>query len=61
VVIEGSTLDHSVIMEECVIRNIARMENSVVGRRVHVRPTGADHDAISLMVGDDCVVEVKKR
>jgi glucose-1-phosphate thymidylyltransferase len=61
VVIEKSTVDHSVIMEGCVIHNIARLENSVLGRRVHVRPTSTNHDTISLMVGDDCLIEVKKR
>ncbi len=60
VVIERSTVDHSVIMEGCRIRDIARLENSVLGRRVHVRPTSTHHDTISLMVGDDCVIEVKK-
>lgn len=61
VVIERSSVDHSVIMEGCVIRDISRLENSVLGRRVHVRPTSTNHDTISLMVGDDCLVEVKKR
>jgi len=60
VVIERSTVDHSVIMEGCHIRDIARLENSVLGRRVRVRPTSTHHETISLMVGDDCVIEVKK-
>jgi glucose-1-phosphate thymidylyltransferase len=60
VIIERSTVDHSVIMENCIIRDIARLENSVLGRRVNVRPAASNHDTICLMVGDDSVVEVKK-
>ena len=60
VVIEHSTVDHSVIMEKCVIQNIARLENSVLGRRVQVRPACSSHDTICLMVGDDSVIEIKK-
>jgi glucose-1-phosphate thymidylyltransferase len=47
-------------MENCIIRDIARLENSVLGRRVNVRPAASNHDTICLMVGDDSVVEVKK-
>ncbi len=60
VLIERSTVDHSVIMEGCHIRDIPRLENSVLGRRVRVCPTTTPHGAISLMVGDDCVVEIKR-
>jgi glucose-1-phosphate thymidylyltransferase len=60
VVIERSTVDHSVIMERCVIRDIPRLENSVLGRRVQVYPAASNGDTVSLMVGDDSVIEIKK-
>ncbi len=60
VVIERSTVDHSVIMEKCIIRNIPRLENSVLGRRVTVQPAGSNHDCLCLMVGDDSIIEIKE-
>ncbi len=59
--IERSTVEHCVIMENCVIQDIARLEHSVLGRRVHVRPTPRNQESLCLMVGDDCVVEVGKK
>lgn len=56
--IEQSTVEHCVIMEGCVIQNIPRLEHSVLGRRVHVRPTPRNQESLCLMVGDDCVVEI---
>jgi glucose-1-phosphate thymidylyltransferase len=56
--IERSTLEHSVVMEGSSIVDIARLEDSLVGRRVIVRPGPARHGALSLMVGDDCVIEL---
>jgi len=57
VAVERSTIDHSVIMEGARISDIARLEDSLIGRRVVVRPVAQRHGALSLMVGDDCVVE----
>jgi glucose-1-phosphate thymidylyltransferase len=56
-VIERSRVDHSVVMDEAHISDIARLEDSLVGRRVTVRPAAERHGGLSLMVGDDCVIE----
>lgn len=56
----SSTVEHCVIMEGCIIENVPRLEHSVLGRRVIVRPTPRNHESLCLMVGDDCVVEVGK-
>ena len=58
VVIERSTVDHSVIMTGSRILDIPRLEDSLIGKRVVVHPGGSRHGALSLMVGDDCVVEL---
>jgi glucose-1-phosphate thymidylyltransferase len=58
VVIERSTVDHSVIMTGSRIVDIPRLEDSLIGKRVLVHPGGSRHGALSLMVGDDCVVEL---
>ena len=59
--IERSTVEHSVIMEGSRVVDIARLEDSLVGKRVVVRPGAARHGALSLMVGDDCVIELSER
>jgi glucose-1-phosphate thymidylyltransferase len=58
--IERSGVEHSVLMEDCQIRDIARLEDSLVGRRVVVHPGTTRAGALSLLVGDDCVVELAK-
>jgi glucose-1-phosphate thymidylyltransferase len=53
VTISRSTVEHSVLLPD-----IARLEDSLIGRRVVVRPGVSRHGSLSLMVGDDCVVEL---
>jgi glucose-1-phosphate thymidylyltransferase len=60
VVVERSTIDHSVIMGGSRIIDIPRLEDSLVGKNVLVHPGATRHGALSLMVGDDCVVELSK-
>jgi len=55
-----STVEHSVLMAESSITDIPRLEDSLLGKRVLVRPGPAKHGALSLMVGDDCVVELSQ-
>jgi glucose-1-phosphate thymidylyltransferase len=57
VTITRSSVEHSVIMGESRIVDVPRLEDSLVGRRVVVQPGKARHGAMSLMVGDDCVIE----
>lgn len=58
VTIERSTVQHSVIMEDSTISDIARLEDSLIGKRVHVHPGAPRRGGLSLMVGDDCVIEL---
>jgi glucose-1-phosphate thymidylyltransferase len=53
--IERARVDHSVIMEGARIRDIPLLTDSLIGKRVVVQP-GAPASGVSLMVGDDCVV-----
>ena len=55
--LERSRVDHSIIMDGSQIRDIARLEDSLLGKRVTVRPGSERHGGLSLMVGDDCLVE----
>ncbi len=60
VVIEHATVEHSVIMSGSRIVDIPRLEDSLIGKNVVVRPGASRHGALALMVGDDCVVELSK-
>jgi hypothetical protein len=39
---------------------VRRLEDSLIGKRVLVHPGRARQGALSLMVGDDCVIELSK-
>lgn len=60
-VIERSGVEHSVLMEGARVQDIDRLEDSLVGRRVVVHPGKSRPGAISLLVGDDCVVELARK
>jgi glucose-1-phosphate thymidylyltransferase len=60
VTIARSNVEHSVIMEKSRIVDVRRLEDSLIGKRVLVHPGAARQGALSLMVGDDCVVELSK-
>lgn len=60
VVIERSVVEHCVIMEGSKVQDIARLEDSLIGRRVTVHPGKATTSAISLLVGDDCKIEISR-
>jgi len=53
-----SSVEHSVIMNESELRDIERLEESLVGRRVKIIENRKTHRALRLMLGDDSVVEV---
>jgi glucose-1-phosphate thymidylyltransferase len=60
VTVERSSIDHSVILEGSRIEDIRRLEDSLIGRRVTVSPGATQHGALSLLVGDDCRVELAR-
>lgn len=52
-----SVVEHSVILSDSEIRDIDRLEDSLIGRRVVVRKGDRRPSGIRLLVGDDSVVE----
>jgi len=54
----SSSIEHSVVMDESELRDIERIEESLVGRRVKIRRNNIGHKALRLMLCDDSVVEV---
>lgn len=61
VTIARSNIEHSVLMEASRIEDIDRLEDSLIGRRVLVHPGTSRPGAISLLVGDDCCIELAKK
>ena len=60
VVIERASVDHSIVLNGSHVRDIGRLEDSLIGRRVVVQPGDTRQGALSLLVGDDCRVELRR-
>jgi glucose-1-phosphate thymidylyltransferase len=56
--IERSGVEHSVVLENCSIRNIERLNDCVIGRCAVVTKRGDGFKATTLFVGDDAKVEL---
>lgn len=59
--VERSGVSNSVLLEAARIVDIPRLEDSLVGRRVVVSPGNVAAHGVSLLVGDDCKVEIAQR
>jgi glucose-1-phosphate thymidylyltransferase len=57
--IVNSEVEHSVIMERSVIRDIARLEDSLVGREVEITRSQTRPRALRVMLGDHCQLDVE--
>lgn len=57
--IRDSSIEHVVLLPNCRIEQVKRLEDSVVGKNSVVRKKDSTlTDALCLMIGDDCVVEI---
>jgi glucose-1-phosphate thymidylyltransferase len=55
----NSAIEHSVVLDKCCIENIARLEDSLIGREARVIHYDKDHSrALRLLIGDNNIVEV---
>ncbi len=54
----NSAIEHSVILDKCYIENIARLEDSLIGREAKVVHVKNHSRALRLLIGDNNVVEV---
>jgi len=57
-VIESSSIEHSVILEDCHILNIERLADSIIGKGTEVIKQEQGFKALRLFLGDDAKVEL---
>lgn len=57
-VIENSSIEHSVILEDCHILNIERLADSVIGKGTEVIKQEQGFKALRLFLGDDAKIEL---
>jgi glucose-1-phosphate thymidylyltransferase len=55
--LENTVIEHSVILGNCRLRNVDRIEDSLLGENVNVFRTNSNHRALRLFVGADSEVE----
>jgi len=58
-VVEDSSLEHSVILENCRILKIKHLVDSVIGRNTVLTGQGKSAEKVKLFIGDDCKVELE--
>jgi glucose-1-phosphate thymidylyltransferase len=52
-IVEGSSIEHSVILENCHIHQIERLLDSLIGNNTHVTKQPNHFKSVQLFVGDD--------
>lgn len=57
-IIQSSSIEHSVILEECRIFNVERLADSIIGRGTEVIKHEQAFKALKLFLGDDARVEL---
>lgn len=56
--VENSSIEHSVILDNCSICNIERLGDSLIGKRAEVVKRSQKFNAVTLFIGDDAKVEL---
>jgi glucose-1-phosphate thymidylyltransferase len=58
-VVEDSTVEHSIILENCRISKIKHLADSVIGKNTLLAGQGKSSKKVKLFIGDDCKVELE--
>lgn len=58
-VVQDSSLERSVILENCQILKIKHLADSVIGRNTVLTGQGKSPEKLKLFIGDDCTVELE--
>lgn len=57
-VVENSEIEHSIVLEHAKIRNIKRIQDSLIGQRVEIIKSPVMPEAYRIMVGDSSRIEI---
>ncbi len=57
--VERSEIEHSVLMDGSTVRDIERLEDSLIGREAEISRSRTKPRALRLMVGDHCQIDVE--
>jgi glucose-1-phosphate thymidylyltransferase len=57
-VVEDSSIEHSVILSDCIICGIERLEDSLIGRGVQLNKCSDGFKALRVFVGDDAKIQL---
>ena len=57
-IVESSSIEHSVILEDCRISNVERLADSIMGNKAELTKSEQRFKALRLFVGDDAKVEL---
>ncbi|MEW6065212.1 hypothetical protein P378_10735 [Desulforamulus profundi] len=55
-ILENVSIEHSVILDNCHLRNVERIEDSLIGYNSKVYRQESQRRALRLLVGDDCEI-----
>ncbi len=55
--IEDSSIEHSVILDNCRISKVGRMSDSIIGKNSEVKKNGQNFNVMRLFIGDDSRIE----
>jgi len=56
--IENSEIEHTIILENSKVANVARIEDSLIGQNVNIIKSGKKPQAYRIMVGDSSSIEL---
>ena len=56
--VENSEIEHSIVLEHAKIRNIRRIQDSLIGQRVELIKSSVMPEAYRIMVGDSSRIEI---
>jgi glucose-1-phosphate thymidylyltransferase len=57
-IVKDSSVEHSVILENCHVSGVERMADSIIGKNTEVIKEGQNFKAVRLFIGDDARVEL---
>ncbi len=57
-VIEESSIEHSVILDNCRVSRVGRMADSIIGKNTEVKKNGQSFGVMRLFIGDDARIEL---